>query len=136
MKILFVHQNIPGQYRELIGFLVTQGTHELTFLTQREDMKLKGVDVRVYQTIHRSDKDSFSLTRTFEDGMANGYSVAQAIKQLQETEGFAPDIVIGHTGWGELTFIKDVLPDVPIIGFIEYFYRATGGMVGIDPEGT
>jgi hypothetical protein len=35
MNILFVHQNFPGQYRELFAWLVAQGGHEIVFLTQR-----------------------------------------------------------------------------------------------------
>ncbi|MEM9757515.1 MAG: glycosyltransferase, partial [Pseudomonadota bacterium] len=49
-------------------------------------------------------------------------------------DGFRPDVILGHVGWGELTFVKEVWPDVPVIGYFEYFYRATGGSVGFDPE--
>ena len=49
-------------------------------------------------------------------------------------EGFTPDIIIGHVGWGELTFIKEIYPDTPVIGFFEYFYSTKGGPVGFDPE--
>lgn len=134
MKMLFVHQNIPGQYRELLGFLIAQKTHEIYFLTQRDDVKINGLNIRVYKPIHTSTEESFKLSRTYEDGVANGFSVVQAAKQIEETEGFVPDIIIGHTGWGELSFFKDIWPDIPIIGFFEYFYRATGGIVGFDPE--
>jgi glycosyltransferase involved in cell wall biosynthesis len=37
-------------------------------------------------------------------------------------------------GWGELTFTRQVWPDVPVIGLFEYFYLAEGGLVGFDPE--
>jgi len=134
MKIMFVHQNMPGQYRELIRFLLAQGDHQLVFLTQRVDLQIKGVTVRVYKPIHKSTDASFRLSQTWEDATAVGFSAALAAKDIEEKEGFKPDIVIGHTGWGELTFFKEVWPDVPIIGFFEYFYRATGGMVGFDPE--
>ncbi|MEM8694143.1 MAG: glycosyltransferase [Pseudomonadota bacterium] len=134
MKIMFVHQNMPGQYREFIRFLIAQGGHEIVFLTQRDDLQIKGVKVQVYKPIHKSTDASFRLSQTWEDATAVGFSAAQAAKSLHEKDGFKPDIVIGHTGWGELTFFKEVWPDVPIIGFFEYFYRATGGMVGFDPE--
>ena len=42
--------------------------------------------------------------------------------------------MLGHTGWGELTFFKEIWPDVPVLGFFEYFYRMTGAPVGFDPE--
>lgn len=30
--------------------------------------------------------------------------------------------------------MKEVWPDVPVIGFFEYFYRTSGGLVGFDPD--
>jgi glycosyltransferase involved in cell wall biosynthesis len=37
-------------------------------------------------------------------------------------------------GWGELTFLKEIWPDAPIIGYFEYYFLAKGGSVGFDPE--
>jgi len=42
--------------------------------------------------------------------------------------------VVGHTGWGEMLFLKQLWPDVPVLGFFEYFYRDRGGPVNFDPE--
>ena len=51
MKLLFVHQNMPGQYRELVQWLSAQGGHEIVFLTQREKHPdIKGVRTVVYKT--------------------------------------------------------------------------------------
>lgn len=62
------------------------------------------------------------------------FGAAMAVRKLEQEEGSKPDIVIGHVGWGELTFFKQVWPDVPIIGFFEYYYyNMTGGTVGFDP---
>ena len=36
MNFLFVHQNMPGQYRELIQWLTAQKEHQIVFLTQRK----------------------------------------------------------------------------------------------------
>ncbi len=55
---------------------------------------------------------------------------------MQAETGFKPDIIIGHVGWGELTFFKQLWDDVPIIGFFEYYYNMTGGSVGFDPSET
>ncbi|WP_179378122.1 glycosyltransferase family 4 protein [Jannaschia marina] len=134
MKILLVHQNMPGQYRELLDWLVAQGGHELVFLTQRRDLpEMPGVRRIVYRRHHVPAKDAYGLSKTWEEAAGYGYGAAQAAAALK-AEGFVPDIVLGHTGWGELLFMKQVLPDVPILGFFEYYYRAEGGPVGFDPE--
>ena len=134
MRLLFVHQNMPGQYRELLAWLVGQGGHELVFLTQRRDHpEIPGVRKLVYRPHHVPAKESYGLSMVWEEAAGAGYGAALAMAALRD-EGFAPDIVLGHTGWGELLFVKQVWPDTPVMGFFEYYYRAKGGPVGFDPE--
>ena len=137
MKILFVHQNMPGQYRELIQWLAASGEHELVFLTQRREAPLiVGVRTVVYRPHHSPAKDAYGLSKVWEEASGAGFGAAMAAQALERNDGFKPDIVLGHTGWGELLFFKEIWPDVPILGFFEYFYRAKGGPVGFDPEET
>ncbi len=134
MKLLFVHQNMPGQYRELVQWLSAQGGHEVVFLTQREKHPdIKGVRTVVYKTHHVADNDAYGLSKTWETAAGNGFGAVQALGQIVKA-GFTPDIVIGHVGWGEMTFFREVLPNTPMIGFFEYFYSVHGGPVGFDPE--
>lgn len=134
MKILFVHQNMPGQYRELIQWLAAQGQHQLVFLTQRHPApQIKGVKTVAYKAHHKPAKDAYGLSKVWEEATGAGFGAAMAARQLQRDHGFKPDIILGHTGWGELLFMKEIWPDVPQIGFFEYFYRSTGGLVGFDP---
>ena len=133
-RILFVHQNMPGQYRELLDFLRAQGGHELVFLTQRRNHpEVEGVRKVVYRPHRVPAKDAYGLSKTWEEATGYGYGAAQAAQALRG-EGFTPDVILGHTGWGELLFMKQVWPDVPILGFFEYYYREHGGPVNFDPE--
>lgn len=50
MKILFVHQNFPGQYLHLARHLGAEGAHEVVFITQRKDANLPGVKKVLYQS--------------------------------------------------------------------------------------
>ena len=134
MKFLFVHQNMPGQYRELLTWLVQQGGHEILFLTQRRGLRLPGVTTVTYTSHHQPAKDAYGLSKDWEAAAGAGLGAALAARQMERDQGFKPDIIIGHTGWGELLFMKEIWPDVPVIGFFEYFYRTSGGLVGFDPE--
>lgn len=135
MKILFVHQNMPGQYRDMIQWLAGQKQHELVFLTQRDPApKLDGVMTVQYKSHHSPAKNAFGLSKVWEEAAGAGLGAALAVRRLQQKTDFKPDIILGHTGWGELLFMKDIWPDVPILGFFEYFYNNTGGIVGFDPE--
>lgn len=62
-----------------------------------------------------------------------GTAVAQTILRLMG-EGLEPDLVIGHSGWGELLAIADILPGVPVIHHQEFIYNLTGADYGFDKE--
>ena len=133
MNILFVHQNMPGQYRELVQWLAATRAHKIYFLTQRlKPPQLSGVETRIYKPHHRPAEDAYGLSKVWEEATGSGFGAVMAARQIEAQEGFRPDIVIGHAGWGELTFFKELWPDVPIIGFFEYYYSVTGGPVGFD----
>ncbi|MFW5881927.1 MAG: glycosyltransferase [Roseicyclus sp.] len=134
MNLLFVHQNFPGQYRELFDWIVRQRAHRVVFLTQRRDCpEIEGAKIVVYRPHHKAAADAYALSSYWEDCVGAGYGAARACERLK-AGGFRPDIILGHVGWGELTFMKQVWPDVPILGLFEYFYLAEGGSVGFDPE--
>jgi glycosyltransferase involved in cell wall biosynthesis len=135
MNLMFVHQNMPGQYREQLLWLAQQRAHRIVFLTQRKDPpKIDGITTVRYGPHGRDAPSTYGLSKIWEEAAASGYGAVLAAQKLEKDEGFRPDIIIGHAGWGELLFFKDLWPDVPVIGFFEYFYRATGGPVGFDPD--
>jgi glycosyltransferase involved in cell wall biosynthesis len=42
--------------------------------------------------------------------------------------------MVGHNGWGEIWYLKDVFPTTPLLGYFEFFYRLRGADVGFDPS--
>lgn len=135
MKILFVHQNMPGQYREMVQWLGQQGGHQIVFLTQRKELPdFPGVVSRRYAPHHSPSDQAYGLSKTWEEAAGNGFGAITAARALERDEGFKPDIVLGHTGWGELLFFKELWKDVPVLGFFEYYYLTHGGPVNFDPE--
>lgn len=133
MKILFVHQNFPGQYLHLASHLGSLPGNEVIFITQRKDeAKLPGVRNIVYQPHRGITKDLHHYLIDTESGLLNAQSVARVALELKEA-GFIPDVMLGHNGWGEIWYLKDVFPDVPMIGYFEFFYRYRGADVGFDP---
>lgn len=135
MKLLFVHQNMPGQYRELVAWLAAYTDHQIVFLTQKKNpLKIKGVKTVVYNPFPRQRETEFGLSKTWEAATAAGIGAVRAAQKLEKEQGFRPDIVIGHAGWGELLFFKDLWKNAPVIGFFEFYYRMDGGLVGFDPS--
>jgi len=62
-----------------------------------------------------------------------GESAAHSLHQLKQ-QGFDPDVVFVHPGWGEALFIKDVFPRARMLVYAEYYYHADGGDSHFDPE--
>ncbi|MBF9032997.1 glycosyltransferase [Rhodobacterales bacterium HKCCE2091] len=133
MNLLIVHQNFPGQYKHLAEWLAASGAHRIVALSQRELPPIPGIAHIRYAPHKGPPKDPYPLSAYWEECAGNGFGVVLACQKL-ESEGFRPDLILGHVGWGELTFLKQLWPDVPILGFFEYFYLAKGGSVGFDPE--
>jgi glycosyltransferase involved in cell wall biosynthesis len=131
MRILFVHQNFPGQFAHLARALAASG-HEVVALgiTVRAVAGVKMVRYAV-KPLQRST--SVAPLRDFETKVVRGLACAQALLALQ-AQGFAPDVVVAHPGWGEALFCKDVWPAARLLVFSEFYYAAQGSDSGFDPE--
>jgi glycosyltransferase involved in cell wall biosynthesis len=133
MKILFVHQNFPGQYLQLARHLGAQGTHQVVFITQRADGALPGVKKLVYKPRRGVSAQTHHYLRDAEAAVLNAQEVARVAMDLRNS-GFVPDVMLGHNGWGEIWYLKDIFPNTPLIGYFEFFYRMHGADVGFDPK--
>lgn len=131
MKWLFIHQNFPGQYVHVTRHLAQAG-HQVSFITQPRSARIEGVRKIEYQPPQPSS-GSHAYLREPENAVINGLAVARLCQSL-DRDGFVPDIVIGHNGWGEILYVKDVWPQTPLLGYFEFFYQPRGSDVDFDPE--
>ncbi len=53
---------------------------------------------------------------------------------LLKDEGFKPDVIVAHPGWGESLFLQDVWPQARLGIYCEFYYHAKGADSGFDPE--
>lgn len=132
MKVLFVHQNCPGQFKHLAPSLAADG-HEVVFIGQKNKSTPKGVKRLEYQPHRKVTPRIHPYLAGTEAAILNAQAVARLGFGLK-AQGFAPDVMIGNPGWGETLFLKDVWPDVPLISLCEFYYNGTGSDVGFDPE--
>ncbi|TCV82366.1 glycosyltransferase [Sulfurirhabdus autotrophica] len=67
--------------------------------------------------------------------MASRFNLQNIVaKFLFKTDGFVPDIIIAHPGWGEALYVKDIYPDTPLLSHFEFYYHAEGADANFDPE--
>jgi glycosyltransferase involved in cell wall biosynthesis len=131
MNWLFIHQNFPGQFVHAARYLVENGD-TVVFITQQRERELPGVRKIVYAP-PAAPQGSHPFTRDFDTAVENGLAVVRICEELKR-EGFIPDLVVGHNGWGEILYIKDCWPGAPLLGYFEFFYRASDSDLDFDPE--
>ncbi len=134
MKILFVHQNFPGQFLHLAPALVARG-HDCRALT--DDANKRNSPIPTWRYKHdapKVDPAATRLGRNYVTMSDRGVTVARAARQLREREGYVPDVIFGHSGWGETLFLKEVWPEAKLLVYAEFYYRGRGADVGFDPE--
>ena len=136
MRLLFVHQNFPGQYRHLAASLA--GGHEVVALGDAARLRgrpaLPGVR-RVGYDLATADKGAvpWRPLRPLDAALRRAAVVAGAAGRLK-AQGFVPDTICVHPGWGEGILLRDVWPEARTLGYFEFFYRPSGSDVGFDPE--
>lgn len=133
MKLLFVHQNFPGQFLHLAPEMQRLG-HDVRALTDATNGKT--ADVPILRYTHKAqplDAKATRLGRTFTQMADRGVSVARHARRMR-AEGYVPDVIYGHSGWGETLFLKEVWPEARLLVFAEFYYRGIGADVGFDPE--
>jgi glycosyltransferase involved in cell wall biosynthesis len=133
VRFLFVHQNMPAQYAHLVHHFARDPNNEVVFITRRQRLEIPGVRKVRYELNREPRLDAHRYVRTLDEQLLYGQAVVRACLKLQE-EGFTPDIICVHSGWGEGLFLKDVYPDVPVLNFAEYYYHGVGADVGFGGE--
>jgi glycosyltransferase involved in cell wall biosynthesis len=133
MIYLFVHQNFPGQYRHIVRYLADQPGNTVYFITQENQNWMHGVTKLVYSPSIPSNINCHNYVLEYDIAVRTGLSVAQVCLTLRQ-QGIVPDVIAGHSGWGETLYIKDVFPESPLLSYFEFFYHAANVDVGFDPE--
>ncbi len=129
MDILFIHQNMPGQFGRLARHLAANG-HRVVFITKRGDRDIPGVRRITYAPHRQPAGGVHHYIQGLEQGILNGQEVQRACLNLRR-EGFDPALVVAHPGWGESLFVKDVFAR-PQIVYAEYYYSASGADADFD----
>ena len=133
MKILLVHQNFPGQFKHLVPALLANPANEVVAFTMNPCAEVSGLRVIRYAATKGTAKDVHPWVAETETKVIRGDAAFRAALDLK-AEGFVPDVILAHPGWGESLFLKQVWPESKLIIYCEFHYAAEGTDVGFDPE--
>ena len=109
MHLLLIHQNFPGQFRDLAPTWLTSG-HQVTAIgsTAEAPTGLQWQGLRYLQ--YQFEQEPSQLER--------GLAVAELVQQLID-QVCPPDLVMSHSAWGEALCLKRVCRDLPLISYPE-----------------
>ncbi len=134
MKILFIHQNFPGQFKFLAPALVKQGHTVVAMTMQKTEAKeWQGVRLAPYTATRGTTPKVHPWISDFETKTIRAEACFRAALRLR-AEGLNPDLIVSHHGWGESLFLKDVWPQAKLAIYCEFYYHPRGADVGFDPE--
>jgi glycosyltransferase involved in cell wall biosynthesis len=135
MKILFIHQNFPGQFKHLAPALATIPGNEVRALTMRDlgVSDWQGVQVTRYGTDRKNTAGIHPWIVDWETKVMRAEACYLAASKMKAA-GYEPDVIISNPGWGESLFIKQVWPKAKLGIYGEFYYHAQGADVGFDPE--
>lgn len=124
MNILFIHGNYPGQFRALVAEMAARGAR-VVFLAHPNTgagWDLPGVEVRRFAPHRPVREGGHPYVRPVEQAVLEGQAAWRAVQALL-AEGFVPNRVLFHGGLGYGLFLRSLLPDVPLLGLFEWFFR-------------
>lgn len=133
MNLLFVHQNFPGQYKHLAPAMARLPGHRVAAMHINAAPTLPGVETRRYAPARGSTPGVHRWVSDLETKVIRGEAAFECARQWRR-EGFNPDVIVAHPGWGESLFLKDVWPQAQLGIYCEFFYQPEGADVGFDPE--
>ena len=134
MNVIFIHQNMPGQFRHLIRSVASDTANRIVCIGQRFDFTMPGVGRVTYEPPPSAlPPDPNLFLAPLDTAVRNGLQVARACEAVRKN-GYRPDVIVAHPGWGESLYVKEVFPDVPVLHYCEFFYRPHGADTNFAPN--
>lgn len=134
MKLLFMHPNMPGQYKYLCPAFANDPANQVVFVTKNKTMEIPNVHKLYYELQREPSPHTHRYLQHAERAVLQGQEVWRSLNRLKNEEGFVPDVIVCHPGWGDALYVKDVYPDTPMLGFFEFYYHSQGADVNFDPD--
>lgn len=139
MRFLLIHQNFPGQFRHIAPALQKAG-HDVRALAV-DGPGLPGIPTLRYKVpemvqgpqVEEALRAGHLSLRRMREELAQADAAMQAMLGIR-AQGFSPDFVLAHPGWGEALFVKVVWPEARLMVYAEFFFHTQGVEFGFDRE--
>ncbi|MFK7877558.1 MAG: glycosyltransferase [Paracoccaceae bacterium] len=121
-KILFMHRNGFGQF-EFFGKWLAKNGWDVTFAIggAQPDQNQGSFSVRFFN-LTEPQRPPNDFRYPTEYAAHNAAAAAAWMMKLRDMEGYAPDVVIAHVGWGVGLCVKQVWPRCRYVAYHEWYY--------------
>jgi glycosyltransferase involved in cell wall biosynthesis len=133
MKVLFIHNNFPAQFRNLAAALAKEPDHELVAIGAATAQPMPSVRLMKYALAKADVSTTHPFARRFDLECRRAEQVLYSLSTLAAS-GFTPDVILAHPGWGETLPLRTMFPKARLIVYCEFYYGAEGRDLGFDPE--
>lgn len=123
MRILFVHNNFPGQYSRIVHHL--KGRRDIDMLSgslasNKQSAPIKRIGYTPHREVRKDIHPALSYTET---SVIRGQAAYTAFMPVK-ARGWSPDIILAHSGFGDGIFLKDLWPQAKYMPYFEWYYHA------------
>ena len=125
MRILFVHNNFPGQYQRIVRHLKNRPGIDMLSGSLASNKQPAPIQ-RIGYTPHREASEKIHpALRYTETCVIRAQAVYKAFLSVKQ-KGWKPDVILSHSGFGDGMLLKDLWPDARYLPYFEWYYHASG----------
>jgi glycosyltransferase involved in cell wall biosynthesis len=123
MELLLIHQNHPGQFRDLTPALERRGHRVLGMGARaRASTAEPGLPapLRCHYDWQAPALPGGLVDPVLEVNLHRAARVQERCLKLRQ-QGYVPDAVLAHSGWGELLYLRDIWPEAVLVAYPELY---------------
>jgi glycosyltransferase involved in cell wall biosynthesis len=122
MNILFVHRDHPGQFGAIAERMARCSHHRVAFVSSVHASPDVKIAMAQAQPRRSPSKLIHHYLHSFEADVLMGQAVYETCDRLRR-DGFIPDVILAHCGWGVTLYLRELFPNARLIGYFEWFYH-------------
>ena len=130
MRLLLIHQNFPGQFRQLAPRWIERGHEVMALGRSSRGLIAEGITLGMY-AIEDTDPQFNGSDPHLELALRRGLKVREACQQLRR-QGWIADCVLFHSSWGEGLYLRDLFPQQRLVAYPELYGTAYAMGYGFD----
>ncbi|MBL8710520.1 MAG: glycosyltransferase [Rhodospirillaceae bacterium] len=135
MNVLFVHRDFPGQFGAIAERFSRSSHHRVAFISSASNVDAGRILHRSARPRRRPAPTTHHYLHGFEADVLLGQAVYEAGWKLRQ-EGFVPDVILAHCGWGVTLYLREAFPKARLIGYFEWYYSPHNSDADyLDPAG-